>query len=123
MKIFKTFKNKILTPDTLLTFNKINSQLIEFDNDYFKSSKELTFTKEEENLLFRINEISVNTEYDNTIPDDDIGFAGVKLNQLGITTYIFLVIGIIISITIIFGGFYMLKKDKKPPKISKKKKN
>jgi hypothetical protein len=71
----------------------------------------------------RINEISVNTEYDNAIPDDDIGFAGIKLNQLGMTTYVFLVIGIIISSIIIFGGFYMLKKNKKPPKISKKKKN
>ena len=103
-------------------FNKINSQLIEFDSEYFKSS-ELKFTKEEEDLLNKINEISLNSEYDNAIPDDDIGFAGVKLNQLGITTYIFLVIGIIISFIIIFGGLYMLKKDKKPPKLNKKKKN
>lgn len=84
--------------------------------DYLRTSSDLVFTKEEENLLNKINEISVNSEYDNAIPDDDIGFAGVKLNQLGITTYIFLVIGIVISFTIIFGGLYMLKKDKKPPK-------
>lgn len=69
----------------------------------------------------KINEISVNSEYDNVIPEDDIGFAGIKLNQLGITTYIFLFIGVIISFVIIFGGFYMLKKEKKPLKDKKKK--
>jgi len=71
--------------------------------------------------LNKINEISVNSEYDNVIPEDDIGFAGIKLNQLGITTYIFLFIGVIISFVIIFGGFYMLKKEKKPLKDKKKK--
>ena len=67
-------------------------------------------------MLNKINEISANSEYDNAIPDDDIGFAGIKLNQLGYITYVFFAIGIIISFTIIFGGMYMLKKDKKPPK-------
>jgi hypothetical protein len=72
-------------------------------------------------LLNRINDISVSSEYDNVIPEDDIGFAGIKLNQLGVTTYVFLFIGMIISFVIIFGGFYMLKKDKKPLKDKKKK--
>jgi hypothetical protein len=72
-------------------------------------------------LLARINEISVSSEYDNVIPEDDIGFAGIKLNQLGITTYVFLFIGMIISFVIIFGGFYMLKKEKKLVKDKKKK--
>merc|ERR1719362_2191505 len=106
----------ILVPDAILSFNKINSQLIEFDIDYLKTSNELIFTKEEEDLLNKINEISVNSEYDNAIPDDDIGFAGVKLNQLGITTYIFMFIGIFISFVIIFGGLYALKKPPKAPK-------
>ena len=90
--------------------------MIEFDTDYFTSNSELTFTKVEEDLLNKINEISVNSEYDNAIPDDDIGFAGVKLNQLGWTTYIFTFIGIIISCIIIFGGLYALKKTPKAPK-------
>lgn len=72
-------------------------------------------------MLAKINEISVSSEYDNVIPEDDIGFAGIKLNQLGVTTYVFLFIGLIISFVIIFGGFYMLKKDKKPVKDKKKK--
>ncbi len=72
-------------------------------------------------MLARINEISVSSEYDNVIPEDDIGFAGIKLNQLGITTYVFLFIGMIISFVIIFGGFYMLKKEKKLVKDKKKK--
>lgn len=81
----------------------------------------MKLSKEEETLLNKINDISVNSEYDNAVPEDDIGFAGVKLNQLGITTYIFLIFGLIISFIIIFGGFYMLKKDKKPAKDKKKK--
>ncbi len=97
------------------------SNLIDFDTEYFKTANELSLTSEEEKMMNRINEISANSEYDNTIPEDDIGFAGVKLNQLGITTYIFLVIGLIISFVIIFGGFYMLKKNKKPVKEKKKK--
>ena len=104
-----------------MTFNKIYSKLIEFDTEFFQTADELKFTKEEEALINKINEISVNSEYENAIPEDDIGFAGVKLNQLGVTTYIFLFFGLIISFIIIFGGFYMLKKDKRPAKDKKKK--
>jgi len=81
----------------------------------------LKLTAEEETLLNRINEISASSEYDNVIPEDDIGFAGIKLNQLGMTTYVFLFFGLVISFVIIFGGFYLLKKDKKPVKDKKKK--
>lgn len=80
-------------------------------------------SEEEDKLFKKIDEISINSEYDNAIPEDDIGFAGIKLNQLGVTTYIFLFIGIVISAVIIFGGFYMLKKDKKPIKEKKRKHN
>lgn len=95
--------------------------MIEFDSEYFKNNQELVLTAEEENFLNKINEIAQTSEYDNATPEDDIGFVGMKLNQLGATTYIFLIIGIILSCVIIFGGFYMLKKDKKPSKDKKKK--
>lgn len=95
--------------------------LIEFDTNHLKTAEELKLSNEEENLLNKINEISTSSEYDNVIPEDDIGFAGIKLNQLGITTYVFLFFGIVISFVIIFGGFYLLKKDKKPVKEKKKK--
>jgi hypothetical protein len=95
--------------------------LIEFDKEVLKNSDHISLTPEEESIMNKINDISVNSEYDNAIPEDDIGFAGVKLNQLGMTTYVFLAIGITISIVIIFGGLFMLKKDKKPK--DKKKRN
>jgi len=120
-KISDSEMEKILMPENILTMTPISLNLIKFDKDLLTTG--ITFNEVELELLKEINEASQLISNDSTVQDEEIGFMGFKLSQLGNSQYIFVFFLIGLIFVIIFGGFYMLKCKKKDVKKNKSKKN
>ena len=116
----------ILTP---ITSNQTLAKLITFDRHLLSPSSSsasatdtLNLSEEEMNLLKGMSETS-QMDSDFTMQEEEIGFMGFKLSQIGSSAYIFIFIALIIFAVIILGGFYLLKCKKKESKRDRKKKH
>jgi hypothetical protein len=83
--------------------------------------KELEFTETEKIILNQINEASKGNEAETGIYEDEIGLFGFKMSQLGSVSYYILIIVILVTLGIVFGGLYTLLKKEKPVKKKKNK--
>lgn len=113
-----------LTPDNILNPLKSDStllKLINFEKNLLSSG--IALSDEESDILKEINDSSQSIDTDVTIQDEEIGFMGLKLSQVGKMSYIFVSIAVVLTIVIIFGGLYAVMCKKKESKKEKKKKN
>ena len=123
-KIKETEMEKILDPDNIFTYNKdLDERLMEITEDVNLSiqKEELNFTTEMKEILNDLKEaITSESTESNMTPEEVIGLFGIQLNQPGLVQYVFLGIGILLTIIIVFGGLYILLTNKKEKEKSKK---
>lgn len=126
--IFKCIKNinethieKVLNPEnTFKVLKEIDKELFILDDNLLDNGIELN--QDLKSIKFEIEENIYKSESEQIFnPEEEIGLFGFKLNKPGTLQYIFLLIGILLSLGVILGGFYLLRKDEKIKK--KKKKN
>ena len=97
------------------------SRLIKFDKNLLSNTDSISFNKNESNILKEINDSSQSMDSDVTLQDEEIGFMGLKLSQMGKSGYLFIILALVLVGVIIFGGLYALKCKKKDGKVKKKK--
>jgi uncharacterized membrane protein len=123
-KISDLEMEQTLMPENILSpvaNNQNLAKLIKFDKKLLSSEDSLNLIEEESNLLKEMSESS-QMDSDFTMQDEEIGFLGFKLSQIGRSSYIFIFIGLFLFVVIIFGGLYILKCKKKETKKDRKKK-
>lgn len=118
-KITDAEMEQALVPENILT--PISSNLVKFDKNILKNLNSVSFSDEELAILKEMNESSQAIDTDLTLQEEEIGLMGLKLSQLGKSTYIFISIILAIVLLIIFGGLYLLTCKKKEVKDKKKK--
>jgi hypothetical protein len=115
--------DSILDPDNIFTSNiKLENELFSINPKLLENKKDLEYTNDmlliQSDLKESILSESVET---NMTVEEEIGIFGIKLNQPGTLQYIFLIIGILLTLIVVFGGMYsLIYKDKSN---KKKKKN
>jgi len=114
-----------LTPENILTPVQSESslaKLIQFDKNLFRSMSEITITEAEQSILNEINDSTQTYDADVSVQEEEIGLMGLKLSQLGKSTYFIIYFILLLVLVVIFGGLYVLTCKKKETK-NKKKKN
>jgi hypothetical protein len=117
-----TEMEKTLSPENIL--NPISSdsnlqRLIKFDKNILKDG--INFSESESNILKEINDSTQSLDTDMTLQDEEIGFMGFKLSKMGNVGSFFIILGLVLTFVIIFGGLYQLKSKKKETKKKKQK--
>lgn len=122
-KITQENIDTILDPDNMFNVNsKLESELLQLDLKILDNKTDLEYTSEMLQIQADLKEsmLSESIESNMTV-EEEIGLFGIKLNQPGTLQYIFLFIGILLTLVIVFGGMYTLIYKEKSNK--KKKKN
>lgn len=123
-KIKETEMEKILDPDNIFTYNQdLDERIMEITEEVNLSIQkdELNFTNEMKEILNDLKEaITSESTESNMTPEEVIGLFGIQLNQPGLIQYIFLGIGILLTVIIVFGGLYILLTNKKEKEKTKK---
>ncbi len=111
---------KILNPEnTFKVIKEVDKELFILDENLLENG--LEYSQELKNIRYEIEENIYKPESEQIFnPEEEIGLFGFKLNKPGTLQYIFLLIGILLSLGVILGGFYLLKKDEKVKKKKKK---
>jgi hypothetical protein len=122
-KITDSEVDYLLNPDNILTLVSVNerySELIKFDKNILKN---IDLNNDESNIQNLINKSMQEIDLEITSQEEEIGFFGFKLSELGKGLYLFIAIAIVMSIFIVCGGLYMVLCKKKTVKDKKKKNN
>jgi hypothetical protein len=104
----------VLSPDNVLTplVSKAElKSLIKFNKDILS----VDLSEREQQIQKEMNEALFTLDTDLTTQDDEVGFIGVKLSQLGHWNWFFVGLGVLLAVTVVFGGLYIVLK-KKPQK-------
>ncbi len=115
--------DSILDPDNILNSNpKLENELLQLNTNLLEGKKDLDYSPEMLQIQSDIKESMLSESIEtNMAVEEEIGLFGIKLNQPGTLQYIFLLIGIALTLVIVFGGMYtLIYKDKSN---KKKKKN
>lgn len=112
--------DKVLNPDNILTPSDEMKHLLKFDPKLIEGNVEPDAMEIE--LTKDINEALVSFDSDVASQDEEVGFAGVKLSQLGYWNYLFVVLAFLIFFIVVLGGLYsLMRKEKKNAKKANKK--
>jgi hypothetical protein len=113
---------KTLNAENILNPISLDSnlqRLIKFDKNILKDG--INFSDSELNILKEINDSTQSLDTDMTLQDEEIGFMGFKLSKMGNVGSFFIILGLVLTFVIIFGGLYQLKCKKKENKKKKQK--
>lgn len=113
---------KTLNAENILNPISLDSnlqRLIKFDKNILKDG--INFSDSELNIIKEINDSTQSLDTDMTLQDEEIGFMGFKLSKMGNVGSFFIILGLVLTFVIIFGGLYQLKCKKKENKKKKQK--
>jgi hypothetical protein len=111
-----------LSPENIISPLKNDAtllRLVHFEKNLLSAG--VILTEEEMQVLKDVNDSSQSIDTDVTIQDEEIGFMGFKLSQVGRMAYVFVCIGFLLVFVIIFGGLYVVMCKKKEGKKEKRK--
>ena len=112
--------DKILDPDNIFKVLPEEEKLL-FNLNFTVSN--LVYSPEMDEILNDLKEAISSEQTENIVNvEEEIGLFGIKLNQPGYLQYSFLLIGIILFLVIVCGGFWYLFSSSKNKKDKKKKK-
>jgi hypothetical protein len=114
---------QLLNPENILSPVSVNenySHLIKFDKNILRDLEKIEYTVEEIYVLKEIDEAMEVEETDFAFQEEEVGNLGSKFSEFGKFYNIFIVIAVIMSVTILLAGLYVILCKKK---IIKQKKN